>query len=158
MVPGRNPPAPGREAPVPLTTPPALPRNVMSAARKKSRLRRLAAVLAAFAALVLAAAALRGLALLWNRGREIPVLMYHNVLDADNLSVWQVSADEFARQMDELKAAGSRPTSTPRPSMFSSASRTGFSPTPRPAPRPGRASWPAATPRASSRPKSCRPG
>lgn len=69
---------------------------------------RIAAVFAALVAIAIAAAALRGLALLWNRGREIPVLMYHNVLDADSLSVWQVSADEFARQMDELKAAGFR--------------------------------------------------
>lgn len=41
-----------------------------------------------------------------NYGREVPILMYHNVLDDETLSVWQVSAEEFARQMDELKAAG----------------------------------------------------
>lgn len=38
--------------------------------------------------------------------RDIPVLMYHNVLDGENLSKWQVSADEFAAQMDRLADAG----------------------------------------------------
>lgn len=42
--------------------------------------------------------------------RDIPVLMYHNVLPDDpGLSVWQVSADEFARQMDQLDEAGFTP-------------------------------------------------
>ena len=40
------------------------------------------------------------------RPRDIPVLMYHNVLDGDELGVWQVSAEEFARQMDQLAEAG----------------------------------------------------
>lgn len=39
--------------------------------------------------------------------RDIPVFMYHNVLPAsEDLSVWQVSAEEFARQMDQLAEAG----------------------------------------------------
>jgi peptidoglycan/xylan/chitin deacetylase (PgdA/CDA1 family) len=38
--------------------------------------------------------------------RDIPVLMYHNVLDGDGLSVWQVTAEEFAWQMDQLREAG----------------------------------------------------
>ena len=42
--------------------------------------------------------------------RDIPVLMYHNVLpDAEDLSVWQVSAEEFACQMDQLANAGFEP-------------------------------------------------
>ena len=43
------------------------------------------------------------------RPRDIPVLMYHNVLDGDGLNVWQVSADEFARQMDQLDEEGWTP-------------------------------------------------
>lgn len=39
--------------------------------------------------------------------RDIPVLMYHNVLpDSPSLTVWQVSDVEFAWQMDQLAAAG----------------------------------------------------
>lgn len=39
--------------------------------------------------------------------RDVPVLMYHNVLPDDpGLTVWQVGADEFARQMEQLDAAG----------------------------------------------------
>ncbi len=38
--------------------------------------------------------------------RDIPVLMYHNVLPEGDLSVWQVSVGEFARQMDQLAEAG----------------------------------------------------
>jgi peptidoglycan/xylan/chitin deacetylase (PgdA/CDA1 family) len=39
--------------------------------------------------------------------RDIPVLMYHNVLPAEpGLSVWQVSTEEFAWQMDQLAQAG----------------------------------------------------
>jgi len=42
--------------------------------------------------------------------RDIPVLMYHNVLPDDaGLSVWQVSAEEFAWQMDQLAQAGFTP-------------------------------------------------
>lgn len=41
--------------------------------------------------------------------RDIPVLMYHNILPEGNLSVWQVSVDEFARQMDQLAEAGYTP-------------------------------------------------
>lgn len=42
--------------------------------------------------------------------RDIPVLMYHNVLpDSPDLSVWQVSVEEFARQMDQLAEAGYTP-------------------------------------------------
>ena len=42
--------------------------------------------------------------------RDIPVLMYHNILpDSPDLSVWQVSVDEFARQMDQLAEAGYTP-------------------------------------------------
>lgn len=59
-----------------------------------------AAILAVFA--FFAPRAVRAI----NYGREVPVLMYHNVLDDEDLSLWQVSAEEFARQMDELKAAG----------------------------------------------------
>lgn len=40
------------------------------------------------------------------RPRDIPVLMYHDVLDGGDLDVWQVSADEFVRQMDQLAEAG----------------------------------------------------
>ncbi len=42
------------------------------------------------------------------RPREIPVLMYHNVLDEVGPSLWQVSAEEFSRQMDQLAEAGYR--------------------------------------------------
>lgn len=40
--------------------------------------------------------------------RDIPVLMYHNVLpEAEEAeSVWIVTKEEFARQMDQLEAAG----------------------------------------------------
>lgn len=38
--------------------------------------------------------------------RDIPVLMYHNVLRDGELSVWQVSEEEFDRQMGQLEAAG----------------------------------------------------
>lgn len=62
----------------------------------------------AIPALAAAAAAAVFAARAWNNGRDIPVLMYHNVLDGGNLSVWQVSTEEFARQMDELSAAGYR--------------------------------------------------
>lgn len=42
--------------------------------------------------------------------RDIPVLMYHNVLPGDQeLSIWQVSAEEFAWQMDQLDEAGYTP-------------------------------------------------
>lgn len=42
--------------------------------------------------------------------RDIPVLMYHNVLPDDaELSVWQVSAGEFAKQMDQLAEEGYEP-------------------------------------------------
>ena len=41
------------------------------------------------------------------RPRDIPVLMYHNVLPADEAdTVWKVSVEEFRRQMDDLAAAG----------------------------------------------------
>ena len=40
------------------------------------------------------------------RPRDIPVLMYHNVLDEVGPTSWQVSAEEFARQMDQLAEAG----------------------------------------------------
>ena len=42
------------------------------------------------------------------RPRDIPVLMYHNVLDEVGPTSWQVSAEEFARQMDQLDEAGYR--------------------------------------------------
>lgn len=39
--------------------------------------------------------------------RDIPVLMYHNVLPAEESdTVWKVTADEFRRQMDDLRDAG----------------------------------------------------
>jgi peptidoglycan/xylan/chitin deacetylase (PgdA/CDA1 family) len=39
--------------------------------------------------------------------RDIPILMYHNVLPADEAnSVWKVSVEEFRRQMDDLRDAG----------------------------------------------------
>ena len=62
----------------------------------------------AIAAAVLAAAAFAtALAALRPGPRDIPVLMYHNVLpDEEAKTVWQVSATEFARQMDELERAG----------------------------------------------------
>lgn len=59
-------------------------------------------ILAALTALAI----LHRAALLWNMGREIPILMYHNVLDGDNLNVWQVAKDEFEHQVAELDAAG----------------------------------------------------
>ena len=37
------------------------------------------------------------------RPRDIPVLMYHNVLDGDGLNVWQVSADEFGKLRDSMR-------------------------------------------------------
>ncbi len=40
------------------------------------------------------------------RPRDIPVLMYHNVLQDGELSVWQVSEEEFGRQMAQLEEAG----------------------------------------------------
>lgn len=40
------------------------------------------------------------------RPRDIPVLMYHNVLRDGELSVWQVSEEEFERQMGQLEEAG----------------------------------------------------
>lgn len=51
--------------------------------------------------------------LAWRRAalhpRDIPVLMYHNVLpDEEATDAYKVSASEFARQMDELAAAGYR--------------------------------------------------
>ena len=43
------------------------------------------------------------------RPRDIPVLMYHNVLPGDEADgVWKVSAEEFRRQMDDLRDAGFR--------------------------------------------------
>lgn len=42
------------------------------------------------------------------RERDIPVLMYHNVVD-DPRGVWQVATEEFRRQMDDLAAAGYTP-------------------------------------------------
>ena len=67
----------------------------------------------AVAALVLLAAALLAAAAFafWRHRqmapRDIPVLMYHNVLPpSPDLSVWQVSSDEFAWQMDQLAEAG----------------------------------------------------
>ncbi len=66
-------------------------------------------LVAAAVAAAAAAAAWRA-AMLWNEGREIPVLMYHNVLPDDGtLTVWQVSEDEFARQMRELDHGGYTP-------------------------------------------------
>ena len=60
--------------------------------------------------LLLAAALLAFGAIAWRahqlRPRDIPILMYHNVLPGDNLSVWQVSEEEFAWQMDQLDRAG----------------------------------------------------
>lgn len=41
-----------------------------------------------------------------NYGREVPILMYHAIEKGGGLSVWQVSASEFERQMDDLKADG----------------------------------------------------
>lgn len=42
--------------------------------------------------------------------RDIPVLMYHNVLPGGSrLSVWQVSTEEFAWQMDQLDKGGYTP-------------------------------------------------
>lgn len=42
--------------------------------------------------------------------RDIPVLMYHNVLPAGEVeNVWQVSVEEFARQMDDLDRGGFTP-------------------------------------------------
>ena len=38
--------------------------------------------------------------------RDIPILMYHNVLDGENLSKWQVSASDFEMQMRQLKEGG----------------------------------------------------
>lgn len=63
------------------------------------------------AAIVLVAVAMAALCLTHavraiNYGREVPALMYHNILEGDRLSVWQVSSEEFVRQMDELKADG----------------------------------------------------
>jgi peptidoglycan/xylan/chitin deacetylase (PgdA/CDA1 family) len=57
-------------------------------------------------ALLAAAAAWLAAAL---RPRDIPVLMYHNVLpDEEATDAYKVSVSEFARQMDELAAAGYR--------------------------------------------------
>ncbi len=74
--------------------------------RTSRRAARIAAVLLFVALLAGARAVQRAHQL---RPREIPVLMYHNVLDGDGLTVWQVSADEFAWQMDQLDEAGYTP-------------------------------------------------
>ena len=69
--------------------------------------KRLLVCLALLLLLAVVSAALRWM--WWKRQtepRDIPVLMYHNVLPKGDLSVWQVSVDEFARQMDQLAAAG----------------------------------------------------
>lgn len=56
---------------------------------------------------LLAAAAVGGWQWHQRHARDIPVLMYHNVLPADEVrNVWQVTTEEFARQMDDLKRAG----------------------------------------------------
>jgi peptidoglycan/xylan/chitin deacetylase (PgdA/CDA1 family) len=42
--------------------------------------------------------------------RDIPVLMYHNIVPEEgNLSIWHVSLEEFAWQMDQLEEAGFTP-------------------------------------------------
>lgn len=67
-------------------------------------------LLAALALAVLLAAAMAAWRAHQLRPRDIPVLMYHNVLGGDgDLSVWQVSAEEFAAQMDQLDEAGYTP-------------------------------------------------
>ncbi len=74
---------------------------------RRALLRR--ALPAALAAVALLAAALAVQRAHQLRPREIPVLMYHNVLgggDGAALTAWQVSAEEFASQMDQLAAAG----------------------------------------------------
>lgn len=77
------------------------------------------------AVLLAAAAAWLAAAL---RPRDVPVLMYHNVLpDAEASDAYKVSVSEFARQMDELEAAGYR---TVLPNDIYLASR-GLKPLPR---------------------------
>lgn len=66
-----------------------------------------------FAAAVCAVVALVAIAFAWRwaafHPRDIPVLMYHNVLPDDKATnAYKVSVGEFARQMDELAAAGYR--------------------------------------------------
>lgn len=53
--------------------------------------------------------------------RDIPVLMYHNILPpSPDLTVWQVSSDEFAWQMGQLAEAGYTPV---LPSAIARAAR-----------------------------------
>ena len=64
-----------------------------------------------FTVLMLAAAGVAAFALphivrAVNYGREIPILMYHDVQNGDKLGLWQVSAREFERQMDDIAADG----------------------------------------------------
>ena len=64
-------------------------------------------ILPAFLLLILVAAWIWRSAAL--RPRDIPVLMYHNVLPDDEATdAYKVSVSEFSRQMDELEAAGFR--------------------------------------------------
>ena len=72
---------------------------------KRSRLVSFAAAPLALVALLVAAHAVQRAHQL--RPRDIPVLMYHNVLPAVEAdSVWKVTAEEFRRQMDDLRDAG----------------------------------------------------
>ena len=88
-------------------------------------MRRPAATAAVLLLAILAAAAWLAAAL---RPRDVPVLMYHNVLaDDEATDAYKVSASEFARQMDELDAAGFR---TVLPNDLYLASR-GLRPLPR---------------------------
>lgn len=66
-----------------------------------------------FFGIVLLVAGLASLAIFWPQvppPRDIPVLMYHNVLPAnDDMNVWQVTTEEFAWQIDQLDKAGYTP-------------------------------------------------
>ena len=85
-------------------------------------------VLSAAALVLLALAAAWGWRAAALRPRDIPVLMYHNVLPDDEATdAYKVSVSEFARQMDELEAAGYR---TILPNDIHLASR-GLKPLPR---------------------------
>lgn len=78
----------------------------MTAPRPIRRAARRAAVAAGAVVLVCAAVALSALRDA-RRPREVPVLMYHNVLPPEACDdVYKVAADEFAAQLDDLLAAG----------------------------------------------------